>query len=88
MSDFAATYIENADLCSVPVENNRYRVYAYERPLADTENVRVLLSWEDKFDATASPFCIMCKDQSLVLVTILSMALIVSGLYNFLSKIS
>jgi SRSO17 transposase len=72
MSDFAATYIDNADLRSVTVENKRYRVYAYEGPLADTENVRVLLSWEGKFDANECPFCIVCTDLSLDLVTILS----------------
>lgn len=72
ISGFAANYIDNADLRSVTVENKRYRVYAYEGPLADTENVRVLLSWEGKFDATVCPFCIVCTDLGLDLVTIFS----------------
>lgn len=72
MSDFAAKYVQNDDLRSVTVESKRYRVYAYEGPLAETENVQLLLSWEDKFDASRTPFCILCTDRSLDLVTILS----------------
>ncbi|MDQ8736470.1 transposase [Paenibacillus sp. LHD-38] len=72
MSDFAAEYVGNNDLRSVTVENKRYRVFSYEGPLADTENVQVLLSWEDRFEAARSPFCILCTDLSLDPVTILS----------------
>lgn len=72
MSDFAAKHMGNSDLRSVTVESKRYRVFAYEGPLADTENVQVLLSWEGKFDADVCPFCIVCTDLSLDLVTILS----------------
>lgn len=72
MSGFTATCIDNTNLRSVTVENKRYRVYAYEGPFANTENVRVLLSWEGTFDATVCPFCIVCTDLSLDLITILS----------------
>lgn len=72
ISDFAAHYVRNNDLCSVTVEDKRYRVYVYEGPMAETENVRVLLSWELCFDANRTPFCVVCTDPTLDLVTILS----------------
>ncbi|MFB5270035.1 IS701 family transposase, partial [Paenibacillus enshidis] len=72
ISNFASQYMGNDDLCSVTVEDTRYRVYAYEGPLAETENVRVLLSWEGRFDANRTPFCIVCTDATLDLVTILT----------------
>jgi hypothetical protein len=40
------------------------------RLLAEIENVRVLLSWENEFDSSKTPFCILCTDHSLDLVTI------------------
>jgi len=72
ISDFAAHYIQASDLHSVTVENQgQYHVYSYEGPLAEIENVRVLLSWENEFKANEMPFCILCTDLSLDLVTIL-----------------
>ena len=47
-------------------------MYEYEGALSDTENVKVLLSWEKKFDSNQTSFCILCTDSSLDSVTILS----------------
>jgi len=72
MSEFASHYISKSDLRSVTVEKQgRYWIYTYEGPLAELENVRVLLSWEDKFESGKTPFCLLCTDHSLDLVTIL-----------------
>lgn len=72
MSDFAANYIQTSDLHSVTVESQgQYYVYSYEGPLAEIENARVLLSWENEFNSSKTPFCILCTDLSLDLVTIL-----------------
>ncbi len=72
MSQFAAEHIQKSDLRSVTVENQgQYWVYEYEGPLAEIENVKVLLSWEDEFSSDKTPFCILCTDHSLDLVTIL-----------------
>lgn len=72
ISDFASKYIRPSDLRSVTVgKQGPYWIYEYEGPLADTENVKVLLSWENEFDSSKKPFCILCTDKSLDLVTIL-----------------
>jgi SRSO17 transposase len=72
IGEFAANYIRKSDLRSVTVEGKgTYRMYEYEGPLADIENVKVLLSWENEFDSSKPPFCILCTDKSLDLVTIL-----------------
>lgn len=72
IGEFAADYIQKSDLRSVTVENKgTYWVYEYDGPLADIENVKVLLSWENGFDSSKPPFCILCTDHSLDLVTIL-----------------
>jgi hypothetical protein len=68
---FASQYIRASDLHSVTVEGHDYKVYTYEGPLSDIENVKVLLSWEKRFDASQAPFCILCTDTSLNVVTIL-----------------
>ncbi|AJY73983.1 hypothetical protein VN24_04335 [Paenibacillus beijingensis] len=72
ISEFSAQYVRNEDLRSVTVESKRYRVYAYEGPLAETENVCVLLSWEEKFDHARTPFCVLSTHSGLDLVTILA----------------
>jgi SRSO17 transposase len=72
LGEFAANHIRKSDLRSVTVENKgTYWIYEYEGPLADIENVRVLLSWEKIFDSSKPPFCILCTVHSLDLVTIL-----------------
>jgi SRSO17 transposase len=74
ISEFASKYIQSSDpnLHSVTVgERKHYRIYAYEGPVAEMENVKLLLSWEKKFCANQKPFCILCTDKSLDLVTIL-----------------
>jgi SRSO17 transposase len=74
ISTFASTYIQSSDLRSVTVGEQKpkhYRIYTYEGPVAEMENVKLLLSWEDKFYAKKEPFCILCTDKSLDLVTIL-----------------
>lgn len=72
MGEFAANHIRKSDLRSVTVEKKgTYWIYKYEGPLADIENVKVLLSWENEFDSSKLPFCILCTDKSLDLVTIL-----------------
>lgn len=73
MKDFAAQYIRKSDLHSVTVKDQgQYWVYEYEGPIADIENAKVLLSWEDHFASSKQPFCILCTDHSLDLVTIQS----------------
>lgn len=72
MSEFAGRHLENDDLHSVTVKgNSRFRVYAYEGPVSDIENAKVLLSWEDSFNPDKTPFCILSTDVSLGIVTIL-----------------
>ncbi len=71
VSDFAKEYIRHTDLHSVTVEDHRYRVYEYEGQLSDIENVKVLLCWEDGFSPEKTPFCLLCTDGALDVVTIL-----------------
>jgi SRSO17 transposase len=70
-STFASTILRPTDLCPVTVDGQTYKVYAYEGPLSNMENVRVFLSWEDKFDPKKLPFCLLCTDTSLDVVTVL-----------------
>ena len=70
-SAFASQFIRKSDLHSVTVDGHSYKVYPYEGPLSDVENVKVLLSWEKAFDPSQPPFCLLCTDLSLNLVTIL-----------------
>jgi hypothetical protein len=72
VSEFASQYVKSSDLHSVTVEDHTYKVYPYEGKLSDIENVKVLISWEDDFDSNEAPFCILCTDSSLDLVTIQS----------------
>lgn len=71
ISEFAAEYIQASDLRSVTVDGHYYKMYPYEGKLSDIENAKILLSWEDEFDSSKTPFCILCTDSSLNLVTIL-----------------
>jgi SRSO17 transposase len=70
-SEYASTYIEESDLHSVTVGSHSYKVYLYEGNLSDVENVKALLSWENDFSPNKTPFCILCTDSSLDVVTIL-----------------
>ena len=70
-STFASTILRPTDLCPVTVDVQTSKVYAYEGPLSNMENVRVFLSWEDKFDPKKLPFCLLCTDTSLDVVTVL-----------------
>lgn len=72
ISEFASTYLESTDLRPVTVDGHTYKIYTYEGNLSDTEYAKVLLSWENKFDSNKTPFCLLCTDSSLNLVTILS----------------
>ncbi|NHM33288.1 transposase [Neobacillus terrae] len=72
ISEFASRYLENADLRSVTVRGKgKYRIYEYEGPLSEIENVKLLLSWENKFIREKAPFSILCTDVTLDVVTIL-----------------
>ena len=72
MNEFAGQYIQNPDLRSVTAKGKgKYRIYEYEGPISDIENAKVLLSWEKKFSQDQKPFCILCTDISLDVVTIL-----------------
>ncbi|PUA34786.1 hypothetical protein C8Z91_33460 [Paenibacillus elgii] len=68
----AEQYIRKSDLRSVTVEGQGvYRVYTYERPVSEIENVRLLLSWKDDYTTSSKPqVCLLCTDPSLDLVTI------------------
>lgn len=72
LSDFASKYVRKADLRSVTVENQvTFWIKEYEGPVADIENVKVLMSWEHAYDSGKKPFFILCTDKSLDVVTIL-----------------
>lgn len=72
MSEFADRYIQDPDLRSVTVKDKgRFRVYVYEGSISDIENAKVLLSWEKKFSQDKTPFCLLCTDTTLDVVTIL-----------------
>jgi SRSO17 transposase len=71
LSKFISDYIRADDLRPVTVGHHRYKIYSYEGNLSDTENATVLISWEDKYDSKTKPFCLLCTDSSLDLVTIL-----------------
>lgn len=71
ISEFASKYMEKDDTRSVTAGDHTYKMYEYEGNLSDIENAKVLLSWEDVFDSSESPFCILCTDCSLDVVTIL-----------------
>lgn len=72
ISDFASTYLKSTDLHPVTVDGHTYKIYTYEGNLSDTEYAKVLLSWENVFDSSKTPFCLLCTDSSLNVVTILS----------------
>jgi len=71
VTEFASQYIQPSDLRSVTVEDRRYRIYEYEGQLSDIENVKALLCWEGEFSPQKTPFCILCTDGGLDVVTIL-----------------
>ncbi|WP_158553347.1 IS701 family transposase [Peribacillus saganii] len=72
MSEFGNRYIQNTDLHSVTVKDKgRFRVYSYEGSISDIKNAKVLLSWDKKFNPDKTPFCILCTDTALDVVTIL-----------------
>ena len=71
ISEFALDYMQATDLHPVTVDGHHYKMYSYEGKLSDVENAKILLSWENKFDSSKTPFCILCTDSSLNLVTIL-----------------
>ncbi|MFD0872390.1 IS701 family transposase [Paenibacillus residui] len=72
INDFAEQYIRKSDLRSVTVDGQGvYWVYAYEGPVSEIENVRLLLSWKDEYTASSKPqVCLLCTDPTLDLVTI------------------
>lgn len=72
LADFTSNYVRKPDLRSVTVQNQgTYWVKEYEGPVADIENVKVLMSWEEAYEAGKKPFFILCTDMSLDVVTIL-----------------
>ncbi|NHM29076.1 transposase [Neobacillus terrae] len=72
MAKFAGPYIRNSDLRSVTVKGKgKFRIYEYEGPISDMENAKVLMSWERKFNQNQTPFCLLCTDLTLDVVTIL-----------------
>jgi hypothetical protein len=85
--EFASQFIQKRDLHSVTVGDHRYKLFVYEGHLSDTESAKVLLSWEGEFISSKTPFCILCTDCSLDLVTNLNSfhtkTLSVIGVLNF-----
>jgi hypothetical protein len=71
ISAFAAEYMRSTDTRSVTAGDHTYKLYTYVGKLSDIENAKVLLSWENEFDSNKKPFCILCTDCSLDVVTIL-----------------
>ncbi|WP_410514550.1 IS701 family transposase [Paenibacillus sp. BR2-3] len=72
LADFTSQYVRKSDLRSVTTENREtYWIYQYEGPVADIENVNVLMSWENTYESGKNPFFILCTDKSLDVVTIL-----------------
>ncbi|MFC6548242.1 IS701 family transposase [Cohnella cellulosilytica] len=73
MTDFATQCVRKSDLRSVTVEGQgTFRVYEYEGPLSEIENVKALLSWKDDYTDLSKPqVCLLCTDVSLGPVTIL-----------------
>lgn len=72
ISEFASTYMRKSDTRLVTAGSHSYNLYTYEGKVSDIENAKVLISWEDGFDSSKSPFCILCTDCSLDVVTILN----------------
>lgn len=70
LSTFISDYIRADNLHHVTVGNHRYKTYNYEGNLSDTENARVLISWQDKYCPNKKAFCLLCTDVSLDLVTV------------------
>lgn len=71
ISEFASDFMRKSDTRSVTAGDHSYKLYTYEGKLSDIENAKVLLSWENEFDSSKSPFCILCTNCSLDVVTIL-----------------
>jgi hypothetical protein len=46
ISEFTFTFIQKRDLHSVTVGGHTYKLFSYEGNLSDSENAKVLLSWE------------------------------------------
>lgn len=72
ISDFATKYIQKTDLRSVTVDGQgTYFVFAYEGPISEIENAKLVLSWKDEYTASSKPqVCLLSTDVSLDLVTI------------------
>jgi hypothetical protein len=61
ISDYAEKYIRKADLHSVTVDGQGiYRVYPYEGPVSEIENVKLLLSWKDDYPLRANRKFVFC----------------------------
>jgi hypothetical protein len=72
ITEFASQFIQKRDLHSVTVGDHKYKLFVYVGHLSDTESAKVLLlSWKGEFNSSKTPFCILCTDCSLDLVTIL-----------------
>ncbi|UAC46949.1 IS701 family transposase [Bacillus aquiflavi] len=71
ISEFAANHLQQSDLRSVTVDDRHYKVYKCKEYCGETEKSTILLSWKDKCDGGKKPFCLLCTDNSLDLVTIL-----------------
>ena len=52
-------------------EGQAYKLYKYEGNLSDIPNVKALLCWEDVFHPNQRPFCILCTETALDVVTVL-----------------
>gem|GEM_PF-5404924 len=64
IDEFATRFVCKSDLRSVTVEGQgTYRVYEYEGPLSEMENVKALLSWKDDYTEASKPqVCLLCTD--------------------------
>lgn len=64
ISEFASEFMQTSDTRSVTAGDHTYKLYTYEGKLSNIENAKVLLSWENEFDSSKRPFCILCTDCS------------------------
>nr|WP_263325081.1 transposase [Neobacillus sp. Marseille-Q6967] len=46
ISEFATKFVEESDLHSVTVNGHDFKIFTYKGHLSDTENAKVLLSWD------------------------------------------
>jgi hypothetical protein len=58
-------YIRRTDLRTVTADGKKYEVYRYEGKVSKIDNAVILMCWQNGYDRSVKPFCILCTDVEL-----------------------